>query len=182
MYPVFEREEAICSNCMSDGSPCNICGLIIWNRGFLGFFEGIACFHYRNFLVQRAPHMVMFFDSDDRSLSGITSEGTPAIAEIDEPQLPLRTEQSLRQIDSQSNIFHQETQDRGEGDVKDDEPSKFADTATGSSSHKTRAERKRTAKSLLGRPEKQGESGQLARRVRPRVSAPLDIGNSLGFY
>lgn len=181
MYPVFEGEEAFCLECMKRYSSCEICGDTTWNRGFGGFFEGSVCFHYRNLLVHGASHMIKLFDSADHSFHGIPHEGTPAVTEIDEPLPPLLMEKSLHEIDSLSNIFHQKTSDRDESNAIEDVSSKFAKRITASNSHNTTAKRKSTARTLLRRQEKKDEGGQLVRRVRPRVSAPLSVSNSLGF-
>lgn len=120
MYPVFENEPVICGNCMTDNTPCEICGDKIWNRGFLCFFEGNTCFHYRNLLIQRAPHLVEFFDSTDRSFIETSHEGTPAISAIDKLLRPWLTEESLRRFNSLSGISYPKTRGRGKSNVKED--------------------------------------------------------------
>ena len=144
MYPVFEGEEAICSKCMSDHSPCEICRDKIWNRGFLGFFEGTACFHLRNLLTQKAPHMVEFFNSLDHSLSPVSYKGTSALPIIDEPYPLSLVEDSLRQIYSQTQNVQLIKNPRmmAISDVEKEVTSEFTDQTISRSNHIFKADRK----------------------------------------
>lgn len=72
MFPVFPDEKAFCRSCISGDAPCQICGVKIWSRAFLYFFEGTACFHYRNRLMQKAPHLIDYFNSVDQQNGTLT--------------------------------------------------------------------------------------------------------------
>ena len=89
MYPTDTGEKAFCPQCISRGVPCEICGETIWHRLDAGIVKGVACFHHRNFLIQRAPHMIDFFYPANRSSSALPQDRTPVAAEGTKLNKPL---------------------------------------------------------------------------------------------